>query len=94
VDRAIAGIHDAPAALGADFANGCARVRHLVAGPDRMRHLVEAIRCSDGTDPDRFEQNIVAGISTHQECFSVACVKTRWGGECIISFFRTLPPQC
>ena len=65
VNRAVAGVDDSPAAFGADFAHCCTRVRHLISGPECVRHLVKAIRCGHGTDPDRFEKNVVSGISTH-----------------------------
>ena len=65
VNRAIAGVDDAPAAFSADFAHGRTGVRHLIAGPECVRRLVKAIRCGHGADPDRVEKDIVAGISTH-----------------------------
>ncbi len=65
VNRAVARIDYAPAAFRSDLTHGCTRVRHLVSRPERVRRTVKTIRRSHGADPDRFEKNIVTGISAH-----------------------------
>lgn len=65
VNRAIAGIDDAPAAFGTDFAHGCTRMRHLLAGAERVRRAVKTICRGHGTDSDGLEENVVSRVSTH-----------------------------
>jgi hypothetical protein len=72
VDGTVAGVDDAPAAFGADFADCRARVRHLMSGTAREWRLVEAIRRGHGADLYRLEKSVVARISTHAGRFPVA----------------------
>jgi hypothetical protein len=77
VNRAIAGVDDSPAAFSPDLAHRRARVRHLMSGPACERRLVKTIRRGNRTDPDRFEKNIVARISTHAGQVSIVNLQRR-----------------
>ena len=45
-----------------------------MSGPASVWRLVEAIPCGYGTDPDRFEKNVVSGVSTHADQISVVAL--------------------
>src|SRR5689334_1345918 len=60
VDRHIAGTHDAPAALGLGLAESGTHVRHGVGHARGVRHCVEAVARSDGSDPHGLEQQVIS----------------------------------
>src|ERR1022692_4965107 len=61
------GAHHRPTAFGLDATHGGVtagpRISHAIA----MRHLIEAVLGDHGTDLDRLEENVVAGIAWHGE---------------------------
>ncbi|MEI2807145.1 MAG: hypothetical protein V9G18_14785 [Albidovulum sp.] len=65
MDRAVFGIHHAPAALGLDPSHGGERVGVEVAHAGAVRHLVEAVGRGDRADPDRLEEDVEAGVAGH-----------------------------
>ena len=65
-DRTVFGADNTPATLGLHPAQGRAGLRALPAEAGGMRGLVDAVRDDDRSDPHRFEQDVVAGITGHR----------------------------
>src|SRR5665213_565485 len=65
MNRHRAGADHAPAAFGLGLAETRAHLRQGIGHAAGVRHLIEAIRCRDGPDAHRLEQNIEARIARH-----------------------------
>jgi hypothetical protein len=65
-DERFLGAHGSPAALGLHGAKAGLRGRLLASEPGAMRHAIEAVLERLRADPDRLEEDIVAGIARHR----------------------------
>ena len=66
VNRAELGTNERPAPFGVDLAHSIQGVGFFISHPGAVRHLVKAVRGGDGSDGERLEQNVVAGITGHR----------------------------
>ncbi len=67
MDLDLLGAHDRPPAFGLDAAHHRVGGRVAVAHAVAVRHLEEAVACGHRPEPDRLEQDVVAGIARAQE---------------------------